>query len=267
MGERHSGDGLPGRRHAHPGGVLEGPEDADGDAGFEAAVAAVLRPGGVDRTAEERAVAAFRAARDSGALRTRTRRRDDWRPGRRAALPPRITLSVVLASLTLGGVAFAAVGSDGPQKHADGGERRAARPAVSAPRQPDTESAPTTPGARPSRPGHPATARDTLAHCRAYERVGGRGTALDATAWQRLVTAAGGEDEVAAYCAARTTPTHGPGTGSTGGEGKTGESGNNGNSGNSNTGNAGSTGNAGNTGEAGKAGGSGRAGGGAAGKK
>jgi hypothetical protein len=33
--------------------------------------------------------------------------------------------------------------------------------------------------------------------------VGSRGHALNATAWRRLVTAAGGEDEVEAYCAGR----------------------------------------------------------------
>jgi hypothetical protein len=47
------------------------------------------------------------------------------------------------------------------------------------------------------------TAADTEAQCRAYEDVEGRGKAMDATAWQRLVTAAGGERNVAAYCAAR----------------------------------------------------------------
>ncbi|MFS4098018.1 hypothetical protein ACLU3S_36760, partial [Streptomyces sp. AF1A] len=52
-------------------------------------------------------------------------------------------------------------------------------------------------------PPHPATARDTLAHCRAFEKAGEHGHALDATAWQRLVTAAGGTDKVPAYCAAQ----------------------------------------------------------------
>ena len=49
--------------------------------------------------------------------------------------------------------------------------------------------------------GHPTTAQDTEAKCRAYDQVGGNGKALDSTAWQRLVTAAGGADRVAAYCA------------------------------------------------------------------
>ncbi|MET9836056.1 hypothetical protein ABZ078_43810 [Streptomyces sp. NPDC006385] len=53
-------------------------------------------------------------------------------------------------------------------------------------------------------PDHLATAQDTEAHCRAFEAVKGRGKTLDATARQQLVEAAGGEQEVAAYCAAQT---------------------------------------------------------------
>ncbi|KAA0935450.1 hypothetical protein FGF04_15350 [Streptomyces apricus] len=48
----------------------------------------------------------------------------------------------------------------------------------------------------------PAAARDTEAHCRAYDSVGKKGKALDSTAWQRLVLAAGGAENVEAYCAA-----------------------------------------------------------------
>jgi hypothetical protein len=55
-------------------------------------------------------------------------------------------------------------------------------------------------------PPIPATAKDTEAHCRAYERTKGRGHALDATAWQRLVHAAGGERQVPGYCAQLTSP-------------------------------------------------------------
>ncbi|MGW0375504.1 hypothetical protein ACWDZW_42985, partial [Streptomyces coeruleorubidus] len=47
----------------------------------------------------------------------------------------------------------------------------------------------------------PAPARDTEARCRAYEQVDGRGKAMEATAWKRLVEAAGGERNVTAYCA------------------------------------------------------------------
>ncbi|MER6099880.1 hypothetical protein ABT154_29275 [Streptomyces sp. NPDC001728] len=62
---------------------------------------------------EEGALAAFRAARDAGLHGTRrTRRRDDWAPGgvrrfRQRSL--RTSLAALLASVTLGGVAIAAV--------------------------------------------------------------------------------------------------------------------------------------------------------------
>ncbi|WP_030806597.1 hypothetical protein, partial [Streptomyces sp. NRRL F-2799] len=170
MGERHSGDGLPGRRHAHPGGLVAGPVPTGADAEFEAGFAAVLRPGAVDPEAEERAMAAFRTARDSGAHRTRTRRRDDWRPRqeRRARLSLRTTLSVLLASLTLGGVAFAAIGSAGPEGHVGGGDRRPAHPSASAPGQPAAEPAATAsvvpPVARGNGPGADKTHKTPKAH-------------------------------------------------------------------------------------------------------
>ncbi|WNZ09076.1 hypothetical protein [Streptomyces sp. 11x1] len=75
--------------------------------------AAVRADAPADSAGEARAVAAFRAARESGGRTARTRRRDDWRPNarRRVQLSVRTTLAVLLASLTLGGVAFAAIGS------------------------------------------------------------------------------------------------------------------------------------------------------------
>ncbi|MDX3616399.1 hypothetical protein [Streptomyces europaeiscabiei] len=77
-------------------------------------LAAAVRGGAsADSAGEARAVAAFRAARETGPRTARTRRRDDWRPNarRRVQLSIRTTLAVLLASLTLGGVAFAAIGS------------------------------------------------------------------------------------------------------------------------------------------------------------
>ncbi|MFF0220756.1 hypothetical protein [Streptomyces sp. NPDC004629] len=232
MGERHSDDGPPGRRRAHPVGAVPGPRPADQDAALEARFGTALRPegAGLDPEAERRAVAAFRAARDTGAHRARTRRRDDWRPGapRRARFSVKATLSVFLASVALGGLAVAAIASAGsPAPHGEPGpgtphpttethERPASRPAPSA-RRPVTSPGATRPapaspapadpaatGPAAARPDRPAT--DTLAHCRAYEQVKDRGKALDATAWQRLVAAAGGADKVAAYCAARLPP-------------------------------------------------------------
>ncbi|MFF4401302.1 hypothetical protein [Streptomyces sp. NPDC001480] len=173
----------------------------------EEALGAALRPHGVDAEAERRAAEAFRDARDAGALRARTRRRDDWRPRERARVPrsARATLLMLLASLTLGGVAVAAIGAAGSSTY-ESGDRP--RPDTSA-GAPDRTAgrtrspAPAAPPSGPASPGHPATAKDTLAHCRAYERIADHGKALDATAWQRLVAAAGGRANVASYCAGR----------------------------------------------------------------
>ncbi|MEU3857932.1 hypothetical protein AB0F03_11230 [Streptomyces sp. NPDC028722] len=240
MGERHSGEWLPGRGSAHPhtGATVSAPERTDAprpDPGFETRFTAALRPDAVDPEAERSAVAAFRAAHAAGAHGARTRARDDWRPGRphRARRSLRTTLSLALASLTLGGVAVAAIGSAGSGPDAP----RPAHPSPAAPRTPaasgasaDGSAARSTAGradagsAGPATPpGHPATARDTLAHCRAYAQAGKRGGALAATAWQRLVTAAGGPGKVAAYCAARTARAQQGTAGKAGGTGATGK--------------------------------------------
>jgi hypothetical protein len=176
-------------------------------------LAAVIRGGDLDPVAEQRAVAAFRAARDAGASRARTRRRDDWRPPaeRRAGRPVKTTFAAVFASLALGGVAVAAIGAAGSSTDGTGAGRETAHPSAIAPDRPGSETSSASSGGLGPTDG-PATAQDTEAHCRAYEQVKDRGKALDATAWQRLVTAAGGKDKVAAYCArqlARATATPG----------------------------------------------------------
>ena len=254
MGERHSNGGAPDRRVARPGDARPGDArpgeahsgaDGFGDARFgvggfgdahsraeafgevwplEPLLAAALRAGALDVDGEARAVAAFRAARDQGAYAAhaaRTRRRDDWRPRQpKAKRSLRTTFAVLAASVTLGGVAVAAIGSSSDGNGNSDGQGRP-RPSSSAP----DHSAPgegnsaapdhSAPGTGTSAPGasgttgsadpsaHPSQAQDTEAHCRAYEAVAGRGKALDSTSWQRLVDAAGGEDQVAAYCAAQ----------------------------------------------------------------
>lgn len=217
MGEQQNGGGTTGRRRVHPDGTGSGhaPGRASGhasgsnvtldDAALEALLsAAVLRGHRADLDAEQRAVAAFRAARAAGAHRARTRRRDDWRPRepRRLALSVKTTLSLFLASLTLGGVAVAAIGSSG-SSDASGGDKAGPTSSTSTPDRPSAEPSAASSGAGTGtgKPGRPSTAQDTEAKCRAYGQVEGRGQALDSTAWQRLVTAAGGEDKVAAYCA------------------------------------------------------------------
>ncbi|MFC9505277.1 hypothetical protein [Streptomyces sp. NPDC057002] len=158
MAERQSGGGLPGRRS----------RPALSDAEVEALIVASLVRDGVDAEAEQRAVAAFRAARDAGTHRGRARRRDDWglRDRRRAVPSPRTTLSVLFAGLMLVGVAMGVVGAAG----------------------------------FPADDERPAPAQGTEADCRDYQEVGGDGQGLNATVRQRLVAAAGGEKNVTAYC-------------------------------------------------------------------
>nr|WP_217209307.1 hypothetical protein [Streptomyces sp. AC550_RSS872] len=206
MGEQQSGGGTSGRRRAHPGGLVPGratgPQMTLDEAALEALLsAAVLRGHRADLDGEQRAVAAYRAARAAGAHRARTRRRDDWRPRepRRLALSVKTTLSLFVTSLALGGVAVAAIGSSGSSDHpAD--DKVGSTPTAGAPDRPSTGPSAAEPGTA-GRPGHPSTAQDAEAKCRAYDQVEGNGKALDSTSWQRLVTAAGGEDKVTAYCA------------------------------------------------------------------
>ncbi|MFF7308545.1 hypothetical protein [Streptomyces sp. NPDC008137] len=167
MGERQRGGGLPPGRRSRP---------ALPDAEVEALIVACLVRDGVDAEAEQRAVAAFRAARDAGHAGdhpTRARRRDAWEPrGRRSAVPsPRTTLSVLFAGLMLVGVAMGVIGAAGFP--ADDGRE------------------------------NPAPAPATEDDCRAYQEIGGNGEGVDATVWQRLVAAAGGEKNVTAYCKAQ----------------------------------------------------------------
>ncbi|MFH9547251.1 hypothetical protein [Streptomyces sp. NPDC017435] len=174
-----------------PGGGAHSGSGADGHGGSEG---------------ERRAVAAFRAARDAGAHQTRTRRRDDWRPRTRRypARSLRATLSVLVAGLALGGVAFAAIGSATDGRADAGGPGRPPAASSAGARSTGSPLHPTS--AATAGRDRPGTAKDTRAHCRAYENVRGRGRAMDSTAWQRLVAAAGGEEKVAAYCAAQGGP-------------------------------------------------------------
>jgi hypothetical protein len=223
MGERLGGDGAWGRRRAQHGGARPDPRDTGDDTVLETALAAAVRAGDLASQGEQQAVAAFRAARDAGAHRARTRRRDDWRPAadRRARRPAKLTFGVVFASLALGGVAVAAIGSAGSFTEGAGHGRGTTNPSAAVSNGPgDAASSPSAAGPRPT--DRPATAQDTEAHCRAYAQVQGRGKALGATAWRRLVVAAGGEDKVAAFCSEQLTratakPGHSAGAGKSGG--------------------------------------------------
>ncbi|UXY21534.1 hypothetical protein N8I84_24720 [Streptomyces cynarae] len=205
MGERHNDGQVFGRRRVHPRGTASVPADAAGSAALEALLAAALREGALDAEAEQRAVAAFRAVRDAGAPQARTRRRDDWRPlgHRRVRSSVKATVCLFLAGLTLSGVAFAAIGPGGSFGGGDSGGHGRRQPSPGASDRwsgaPDSATS-HVPNASVS-PDRPDTAQDTEAHCRAYEQVKNRGNAIGSTAWQRLVEAAGGEQNVAVYCA------------------------------------------------------------------
>ncbi|MFI9153967.1 hypothetical protein [Streptomyces sp. NPDC053367] len=214
MGERLDGGTTPDPAAARPG-------HGEGTAALEEYLAVALRRVEPGSEGERRALAAYRAARQSGARRARTRRRDDWRPREaRAGRPLRTTLAVLLAGLTLGGVAYAAVGGTDDSPEDTGGRPAAPAGGVPSDGTPSgtAPSAGAAPGDRPGTPatgsgpsGGPPTAEDTdEARCRAYAEVEGRGEALEATAWERLVKAAGGEKRVDAYCAARTRATKAP---------------------------------------------------------
>nr|WSY56412.1 hypothetical protein OG999_43925 [Streptomyces sp. NBC_00886] len=210
---------------------------------LEATLAAVIRDRDLDPEAEQQALAAFRTTRNAGPHRARTRRRDDWRvpAKRRAGRPVKTTFGVVFASLALGGVAVAAIGSAGSSTDGAGTDRGTAHPSV-APDRPGSEASSASSGTgRPTDGSSPA--QDTEAHCRAYEQVKDRGKALEATAWQQLVAAAGGTDKVAAYCSeqlaqATSAPSKPAGTGqpSQAADAGNGTAGNTGSSGNGQTG-------------------------------
>ncbi|MFI6058367.1 hypothetical protein [Streptomyces sp. NPDC051286] len=188
-----------------------------------ALLAAARRTGALAPGDEQRATAAFVAARDEGAhaavVRWR-RRRDDWRPAerRRGVRSLRVMLGGFVAAAAFGGVAVAA-GSGAIPAPFGGGEPdgAAVRP---------THTSPATPGGRRSseeslRPdgdgtalgdtnapgdvhpsGRPDRAQDDVALCRVYLGDRGRGKARDAAAFARLEAAAGGASEAAvtAYC-------------------------------------------------------------------
>ncbi|MFG3716828.1 hypothetical protein ACGF8D_03325 [Streptomyces massasporeus] len=200
MGDRLSRGGTTGRRRGHPGGAGVGPWGPRDDTALHTALAAALLADDPGPEGEHRAVAAFRTARDAGAHGARTRHRDDWRQPatRRTGRPVKTTVAAVFTSIALGGVAVAAIGSVGPSANGTGGRT----PSSPVPARPGG-TATQTPSGGPGRGDGPSSVPDVAAQCRAYERVEGRGAALDASAWQRLVAAAGGADEVDAYCAER----------------------------------------------------------------
>lgn len=169
MGERDSDGGNSGRRVARPSG------SASEEPALEVLLAAVMRGGAHDADAEAQAVAAFRTARDGGAHAARTRRRDDWRPReqRRVGRSLKATFAVLLASVTLGGVAVAAIGSSSDEDTDDRGGAGPSRPAAPQTGPPSSPRGPRSPVPPPRRrptlppvPPRPRTPRPTAARTR-----------------------------------------------------------------------------------------------------
>ncbi|MGA4958155.1 hypothetical protein [Streptomyces lavendulocolor] len=121
---------------------------ADGaSAGPAELLAAAVLGGAVDPAGEERAVAAFRAARDGGEhAGRRTRRRDDWRPERerRRLRSLRASAMGLAATVLLGGVAVAAqTGALGsPFGGGGGGAAPERRPSTVSPYDSDVSATP-----------------------------------------------------------------------------------------------------------------------------
>ncbi|MFD7442309.1 hypothetical protein [Streptomyces sp. NPDC059909] len=188
---------------------------------LDALLDAARRPGPpdtADAAAQERALAAFRAARDEGLhtapARWRRRGRDDWRPaGERGRVPVLVKALIAgLVAAALGGATVAAVEGVIPSPFDGDKEPGPARtsPVAPGPGQGETRRAdqgpeepvePTPPDTGGSlRPG-PDAAADDLAHCRVYlaaldrKRVPPRGEAM-----KRLEAAAGGPEGVRAWC-------------------------------------------------------------------
>ncbi|GGW25883.1 hypothetical protein GCM10010381_07320 [Streptomyces xantholiticus] len=175
-------------------------------------LAAAARCAPVAPDAAANALAAFRAARDEGALDLPTRSADDWRqptPPRKRGTWIKAGLGTLVAGVMLGGGAMAAGAIPVPfgESPAEGPRPT---PSVS-PSGPAAASESTTPratGLPATAPGavHPSTAEDQAAHCRAYEAAeanarAGSGRSLDSAVRERLEAAAGGPDAVEAYCA------------------------------------------------------------------
>ncbi|MFE7707469.1 hypothetical protein ACFU6I_17050 [Streptomyces sp. NPDC057486] len=204
----------------------ESPKATDAPVSPEVAalLAAVQRSGEAGPVAEQRALDAFRAARDEGAIAPvsllRRRRRDDWRPVEWLSFVRSARAMIVgfAAAATLGGVAAAAGSGAMPTPFDDDGRDRTrpAHPARSASTASDAPGSPRSgapdPAAGRTQPGptelpgvgrsagHPDQAQDDEAHCRAYRPDQGKGKAADATAFDRLEAAAGGASAVPGYC-------------------------------------------------------------------
>ncbi|MFG2640531.1 hypothetical protein ACGFYP_06090 [Streptomyces sp. NPDC048370] len=181
----------------------------------------------VDREGASRALAAFRTARDTGLHASRpTRRRDDWTPSPRrrgSARSLKAALAGLFASVTLGGVAIASGSLPGPFQDSPTpapalapearGSSPVPGPSTAVPQDPSTSGVP----GRPDAPTALLDPKEREALCRSFEKrefekresgkresekreLEKKDGARGSQAWQRLVRAAGGEENVSGYC-------------------------------------------------------------------
>ncbi|UUN28763.1 hypothetical protein [Streptomyces sp. FIT100] len=187
---------------------------------LEALLEAARRGGGTPApAAQERALAAFRAARDEGRHTApvpwwRRRRRDDWRPASvrraRSALVKGLLAGVVVGAV--GGVAVAAGSGVIPTPFGDGNEPGAPRSSSAAPggtrqgepapeREPGIPAGSTAPPAGGVGPSLPGAAAGDAAQCRVYlAALDRRGVPPTGQSTERLEAAAGGPQGVRTYC-------------------------------------------------------------------
>ncbi|MFB7371207.1 hypothetical protein ACFC0D_15330 [Streptomyces sp. NPDC056222] len=172
-----------------------------------------------DREAEAGALAAFRAARDAGLHGSgRTRPSDDWTPSaqqRNRGHTFKTAVAALLASVTLGGVAIAAGDLPGPFPDAPAPTPEPRRITIApAPSSavPENESGLGIPY-RSDSPVAPLTSKDRDVLCHAYEKSAHKDKAAKSNSWRRLVSAAGGEEHVPAYCGRAHQPGHAAGAG------------------------------------------------------
>lgn len=220
------------------------PADDKRAAALAGLLAAASAPAALDPVREEAAVAAFRAARDEGALtagvRHRNRRSDDWRPRarglRHAARSAKAVTGALFATLALGGVAVAAAvgalptsfggGAADPDPLRSGGSGSHAgstTPGQSASPAPDRDrpAGGASRGVDGATPSAPARSTDYQALCRAYAAADWRRGPMDRQSYRELEKAAGGgRHRVRQYCAGLLDSGTGTGTGG-GGDGWT----------------------------------------------
>ncbi|MFI7008366.1 hypothetical protein [Streptomyces sp. NPDC050145] len=216
---RDGGDQLSGEPHRPEAAPhLDATPDRGAASGLDdiaERIGEALRRQPLDDRAEEAALAAFRSARAANNTALRTRRRDRWGPVTRGRRWARTGALTVAAGTLFGGIAVASIGVVDSTRHHASEVRTTSSPVRSeAPAHGGRPPVPAGPEASPSAspsPAHHGGAKGIEAHCHAFEKAfekgEGRGHALKSTAWQRLVRAAGGEQQVAGYCARLTGST------------------------------------------------------------